>query len=101
MPRLSVSMKAPVIVLMLFSISMAVYAQGSRDSRVGAQPAGRINGEVKLPNGQPAQQVIVSCDAWSGGIVGQVRTDSSGRFQFDSLGPSQFTVSIRQPGYLP
>ena len=34
-------------------------------------------------------------------MVGQVRTDSGGRFHFENLGPSQFTVSIRQPGYLP
>ena len=34
-------------------------------------------------------------------MIGQVRTDSGGRFHFDSLGPAQFTVSIRQPGYLP
>ena len=34
-------------------------------------------------------------------MVSQIRTDSGGRFHFDSLGPAQFTVSIREPGYLP
>jgi tetratricopeptide (TPR) repeat protein len=34
-------------------------------------------------------------------MIGQVRTDGGGRFHFDNLGPAQFTVSVRQPGYLP
>ena len=34
-------------------------------------------------------------------MVSQVRTDGSGRFHFDSLGPAQFTISIREPGYFP
>ncbi len=102
MPSIPVLIKALTLSLFLLSISIAVQAQGpGRESRVNAQPAGRINGKVRLPNGQPAAEVLVSCDAWSGGMVGQVRTDGGGRFHFDNLGPAQFTVSIRQPGYVP
>lgn len=99
MPRRSVSTKALILALIFFSISIT--AQAQRDSRASAQPAGRITGQVRLPNGQPAAEVIVSCDSFSGGMVGQVRTDNTGRFQFDSLGTAQFTISVRQPGYLP
>lgn len=101
MLRTLVSTKGIALALILFSISMTVQAQGGKETRVNAQPAGRINGQVRLPNGQPASEVLVSCDAWSGGIVGQVRTDNGGRFHFDNLGPAQFTVSIREAGYLP
>lgn len=101
MPRTLVSTKALTLALILFSVSMTVQAQGGRETRVNAQPAGRINGRVRFPNGQPAAEILVSCDAWSGGMVGQARTDGGGRFHFDNLGPAQFTISIRQPGYLP
>ena len=97
--RTLVSTKFLTLALMLFSLSLT--AQAQQDTRAGAQPPGRINGEVKLQNGQPGVQILVSCDAWSGGMVSQIRTDSGGRFHFDSLGPAQFTVSIREPGYLP
>lgn len=100
MPRTLVSLKVLTLALILFSMSVTVQAQ-ARDERANAQPAGRINGRVRLPNGQPAAEILVSCDAWSGGMVGQVRTDSGGNFHFDNLGPSQFTISVRQPGYLP
>ena len=99
MLRISVSTKALTLALILFSISIT--AQAQRESRVDAQPPGRINGQVRLANGQPAAEILVSCDAWSGGMVGQVRTDGGGRFHFENLGPAQFTVSIRQAGYLP
>jgi tetratricopeptide (TPR) repeat protein len=100
MSRIILSIKELGLALVILTVAVTVHAQGN-ESRVNAQPAGRINGEVKLQNGQPASQVLVSCDAWSGGMVGQVRTDSGGRFHFDSLGSAQFTVSVREPGYLP
>jgi cytochrome c-type biogenesis protein CcmH/NrfG len=93
------SIKGLTLALILFSVSVGVQAQ--TDTRSSTQPPGRINGQVRLANGQPAAEILVSCDAWSGGMVGQVRTDNGGRFHFENLGASQFTVSIRQPGYLP
>lgn len=100
MSRTLVLVKFISLVLVVLSTSVVLQAQ-PRDSRATSQPAGRINGRVRLPGGAPAVQVLVSCDAWSGGVVGQVRTDGGGRFHFDSLGPAQFTISIRQPGFLP
>jgi hypothetical protein len=101
MLRTLVSAKTLTLALILFSVSLITHAQPTRDSRATSQPAGRINGQVRMANGQPAGEILVSCDAWSGGMIGQVRTDSGGRFHFDSLGPAQFTVSVRQPGYIP
>jgi Tfp pilus assembly protein PilF len=101
MSRTLVLVKFISLVLVVWSTSVVLQAQPGRDSRATTQPAGRINGRVRLPGGQPAAEILVSCDAWSGGMVGQVRTDGGGRFHIDSLGPAQFTVSIRQPGFLP
>lgn len=101
MLRTIFSVKTLTLALILFSISIITHAQPGRDSRATSQPAGRINGQVRMANGQPAGEILVSCDAWSGGMIGQIRTDSGGRFHFDSLGPAQFTVSVRQPGYIP
>ena len=70
-------------------------------ARSTVQPAGQISGRVRYADTkQPAYNVLVSCDGFSGGFVGQVQTDRSGRFTFNNLDPAQFTVRIRAPGYL-
>jgi Tfp pilus assembly protein PilF len=94
------------LVLLVFIIGSStafVCAQGQRQGRLEGQPmAGQINGQVRYSTGGTAAfDVLVTCEAYSGGIVEQVRTDRSGRFRFDRLGPSQFTVSIKLPGYIP
>lgn len=98
MSRTLVSAKWLTLALVLFSLSsISISVQAQKEFRTNN---GRINGQVRLPNGQPATEVLVSCDAWSGGNVGQTRTDARGSFQFDGLGTSQFRISVNQPGYL-
>src|SRR2546423_10543055 len=89
----------------LFTVVIACAAMSARaqltSQRAGVQPAGQISGQVRYADTkQPAFNVLVSCDALSGGIVGQVQTDRNGRFTFNDLGPSQFTVRVHAPGYL-
>jgi tetratricopeptide (TPR) repeat protein len=92
---------ALLLLIVASSVSLA-YAQVQREGRMQGQPmAGQINGQVRYsPGGAPAFDVLVTCEAYSGGVVDQVRTDRSGRFKIERLGPSQFTVSVKQPGYL-
>jgi len=92
-----------IAALVLISSGVPTSAQGSRQGRLEGQPmAGQIIGQVRYADGgKPAFDVLVNCEAYAGGVVGQERTDRSGRFRFDKLGPVQFTVSIRLPGYLP
>lgn len=89
--------------LIVIASSLTALAQNSREGRLDGQPlAGQIIGQVRYADGsKPAFDVLVSCEAYSGGIMGQERTDRSGRFRFDKLGPSQFTVSVKAPGYIP
>ena len=90
----------------LFSLvvgsTCGIFAQAQREGRTEGQAmSGQIMGQIRYVGGAPAFDVLVSCDAFSGGVIDQVKTDRSGRFRFDKLGPSQFTVSARVPGYLP
>ncbi|MFL6209940.1 MAG: tetratricopeptide repeat protein [Pyrinomonadaceae bacterium] len=64
----------------------------------GAQPV-EITGQVRYTNGSPAFDVVVRLEQQSGGYIGEVRTDRLGKFQFRSLVPQQYRLSIRHPGY--
>ena len=68
--------------------------------RVPSSVGGQISGQVRYAeNGQAAFNVVVSCDANSSGRIGQQFTDRNGRFHFTNLALSQYTVTIRVPGY--
>ena len=95
-----ITKRAFLVAFVLTLVAGSARAQPS-GTRVGAQPAGRISGQVRFADTkQPAFNVLVSCDAFQGGFIGQVQTDRSGRFAFNNLGPSQFTIRVRAPGYL-
>jgi tetratricopeptide (TPR) repeat protein len=88
-----------VICAVVFASTPAIAQMGS--SRVGAQPAGQITGQVRFADTrEPAFNVMVSCDGTQGGFVGQMQTDRNGRFNFTGLGPAQFIIRVRAPGYL-
>ena len=75
----------------------------SQDGR--AQPqvlSGQISGQVRFAGtgNQPAFNVLVKCDSFNSGSCGQETTDRSGRFRFTGLAPSQYTITIRVPGYI-
>ena len=79
--------------------SFSVIAQESRNP--GTTLAGQISGQVRYAEGgQPAFNVLVSCDSFNSGHVGQEFTDRSGRFRFSNLAPSQYTVTVRVAGYI-
>lgn len=93
-------LRSLLIVFMLTFTSGSVHAQ-SLESRSNAQPSGQISGQVRLANSnQPAANILISCDDFYGGFVGQERTDRNGRFSFRGLKPSQFTITVRLPGYI-
>jgi tetratricopeptide (TPR) repeat protein len=67
----------------------------------GSTVAGRISGQVRFADtGQPAFNVLVSCDnVTGGGLAGQVMTDRNGRFNFQ-VPLAQFNVTVRVNGYI-
>jgi len=83
--------------------SVSLIGEGSRamGNRLSGHLIGQISGQVRYAEGgQPAFNVVVSCDAINGGRIGQVFTDRSGRFQFSNLAAAQYIVSVRVPGYI-
>ncbi|HEX8147988.1 MAG TPA: tetratricopeptide repeat protein [Pyrinomonadaceae bacterium] len=59
-----------------------------------------ITGQVRFAQGgAPAENIIVRLERFSGGYVGEERTDRLGKFRFAGLAPEQYTVSIHMQGY--
>src|ERR1044072_6473071 len=59
-----------------------------------------ITGQVRFANGgTPVENIIVRLDRFSGGYVGEERTDRLGKFRFTGLAAEQYVVSVRMPGY--
>jgi len=77
---------------------IGVWAQGRN---TGTAMAGQISGQVRYADtGEPAYNVMVSCEAAFGGLIGQVQTDRSGRFRFSNLAAEQYNITVRVPGYV-
>jgi tetratricopeptide (TPR) repeat protein len=71
-----------------------------QDRGQGQALSGQITGQVRYADGgQPAFNVLVSCDAFGQGFIGQAMTDRNGKFQFTSLKPDQYRIVIRLSGY--
>src|SRR5262245_12170848 len=85
----------------LFCAAFALPAIAQNQNRTEGQPIrGQITGQVRYSQGgNAAFDVLVSCDSFSGGLVGQERTDRTGRFRFTGLAPATYTITIRVPGY--
>ena len=85
-----------VIVLSAFA-AWPVSAQRQFEGRT----TGNITGQVRYAQGgQPAFNVLVSCDAFSGGLIAQENTDRNGKFQFRNINLDQYVITVRLPGYI-
>jgi tetratricopeptide (TPR) repeat protein len=88
-------------ILMFALIVLAPSQLLSQESRAQPSAIGQITGQVRYAQGsQPAFNVLVSCDSFNSGSCGQEMTDRSGRFRFTGLAPSQYTITVRVPGYI-
>jgi tetratricopeptide (TPR) repeat protein len=68
--------------------------------RSNAPISAEVHGQVRLAHGgSSAEEVLVRLETFSGGLVGEVRTDRLGKFRFSGLVPNQYIVSVRAPGY--
>ena len=62
----------------------------------------QIRGQVRLPDNRPAPMgTVVSCDLQGGGTLGQVQTDSQGKFQFQAPSAGSYEINVKVYGYLP
>jgi|ERR1051326_3177849 tetratricopeptide (TPR) repeat protein len=100
-PKLSFLIFVIVLLLRFTPAGITVNAQNQRQGRLEGQAmSGQIVGQVRYRGGVPAFDALVSCEAFSGGTLEQQRTDRSGRFRFDKLGPAQFRVIVSMTGYV-
>jgi len=59
-----------------------------------------LRGKVRFAEGgRHAENVLVRLEEFQGGLVSQVRTDRSGKFEFSSIRPQQYKVSASLTGY--
>jgi len=90
-----------VIIALLFILGAApTFGQGRVSSGAPRTGGTSISGVVRFQiGGQPAEFVVVSLESNIGGVITQVRTDSSGKFRFTNVGQDQFRIVVRHPGY--
>jgi tetratricopeptide (TPR) repeat protein len=68
--------------------------------RVPANFSLQVSGMIRYAaTHQPAENVLVRIESFSGGLIGQVTTDRTGRFTFSGLTGQQFIVTAHAPGY--
>src|SRR5918997_2416157 len=68
--------------------------------RMGPPISRQITGQVRFAQGSaPASNVLINCETFRGGLVGQEQTDRNGKFRFIGLKPDQYVVTIRLPGF--
>jgi tetratricopeptide (TPR) repeat protein len=75
--------------------SSAIQAQ-----RSNAPISVEVHGQVRVAHGgSSAEDVLIRLESFSGGVVGELRTDRLGKFRFSGLAPGQYIVSARAPGF--
>lgn len=84
--------------LLIVVILPTVIAIGQ--GRVPANFSLQVSGMIRYAaNHQPAENVLVRIESFSGGLVGQMTTDRTGRFTFSGLTGQQYIVTAHAPGY--
>lgn len=85
-------------ILFIFGI-ISVLAQGS--GKIPTSFSLQVNGQVRYATSRtPAENVLVRIESFSGGLVGQMITDRTGKFSFTGLSPTQYIVTVHAPGYI-
>lgn len=90
-----------VAIALVATLSSAVYAQRDRDTWTTVQPI-EISGQVRIKaSSEPARNVTVRLERFSGGIVEELPTDNQGRFRFAGLQRGYYTVIVNAEGFEP
>lgn len=90
----------PIFALLLLTLlSTEAYAQRDRDTWTTVQPI-EVSGHVRRSDlGEPARNVLVRLERFSGGVVEQMYTDDMGRFRFGGLQRGSYVVIVESPGF--
>jgi tetratricopeptide (TPR) repeat protein len=88
------------VAIMVLAPDLA-HAQRDRDSFTSIQPI-EVSGYVRMSElGEPARNVLVRLERFSGGVIEQMHTDNQGRFRFGGLPRGYYAVIIEAPGFQP
>lgn len=94
-------------VILTISIFIFLFALGTGklkaqvDARLPSNFSLQVNGQVRFSDSKmPAANVLVRIESFTGGLVGQIMTDRTGKFSFNGLKPAQYVVTIHAPGYI-
>jgi tetratricopeptide (TPR) repeat protein len=91
--------QALVLVLLL---SFSASAQRERETWTTGPMTLEVTGQVRDgQTGEPAGNVQVRLERFSGGLAEQMATDAQGKFRFSGLGRGYYNVIVVAPGYLP
>jgi Flp pilus assembly protein TadD len=62
---------------------------------------GSVRGQVRFAvGGEPAERVLVRLEKFGGGVVAEVMTDRTGKFDFEQLQREHYEVTTRLAGFL-
>src|SRR4030095_11977950 len=92
--------------LLIFSAltlaSVAAYGQRDRDTYNPGNQTFEVTGLANLAGtNDPAINVPVRLERFSGGIIDQISTDTRGRFRFSNLQSGYYKIIINTPRYAP
>jgi tetratricopeptide (TPR) repeat protein len=61
----------------------------------------RVQGQIRFAAGaQPAEHVMVRLESFHGGVLNELVTDNTGKYQFSGLGPEYYVVTVHLNGYI-
>jgi Flp pilus assembly protein TadD len=87
------------VIAMVVVLSATVYAQRERDTYTSFQSL-EISGQVRLQDlGEPAPNVLVRLERFSGGLIEEMTTDAQGRFRFGGLARGYYTIIVNAQGF--
>src|SRR5438105_933501 len=96
--HLSRSLIVPGVML----TAVTVFAQRDRDTYNPNNQAFEVTGLVTIADSkEPARDIPVRLERFSGGIIDQVTTDSRGRFRFANLPRGYYKIIVNVAGYNP
>jgi tetratricopeptide (TPR) repeat protein len=85
----------------VFVLSFGLVTSWAATVKHPSSPLGQITGNVRYSNGgDPAGNVLVRLESFSGGMLNDVRTDRTGKFSFTELAPAQYVVTAHNQGYI-